>query len=143
MGTNWTIDAVLASIEKRQARLQEVEEERDQLVKEIDGLRLSVAVIQQDYWYELCATEWPAYPYTDLHYVEDADIPITHKARNAAYKVLAENGPMHRTKLLQEIEALDVEIVGRNPADLLSSYLSPDDRFMPVLGLRGYWTLTL
>ena len=142
MGINVVIDATLSSIEKRQSRLKEVEEERDQLVKEIDGLQLSVAVLQQDYGYELCETEWPAYPYSDLHYVEDDDIPITHKARKAAYKVLAENGPMHRTKLLKEIEAQGVEIVGRNPADLLSSYLSPDARVMPVPGLRGYWTLT-
>ena len=142
MGINVVIDATLSSIEKRQSRLKEVEEERDQLVKEIDGLQLSVAVLQQDYGYELCETEWPAYPYSDLHYVEDDDIPITHKARNAACKVLAENGPMHRTKLLKGVEAQGVEIVGRNPADLLTSYLSPDARFTPVHGLRGYWTLT-
>ena len=142
MATNSMMDAALESIEKRQARLEEVEAERDQLVKEIDSLQLSVAVIQKDYGYELCVTEWPVYPYSDLHYVEDADIPITHKARNAAYVVLAENGWMHRNKLLEGIEAQGVEIVGRNPVDLLSSYLSPDARFMPVPGLRGYWTLT-
>ena len=142
MGINVVIDATLSSIEKRQSRLKEVEEERDRLVKEIDGLQLSVAVLQQDYGFDLCADEWPAYPYRDLHYVEDDDIPITHKARNAAYIVLAENGPMHRTKLLKGVEAQGVEIVGRNPADLLTSYLSPDARFTPVYGLRGYWTLT-
>ena len=142
MGINVVMDATLSSIEKRQSRLKEVDVERDQLMKEIDGLQLSVAVLQQDYGYELRETEWPAYPYSDLPYVEDDDIPITHKARNAAYAVLAENGRMHRSKLLEGIEAKGVEIVGRNPANLLSSYLSPDARFMSVPGLRGYWTLT-
>ena len=142
MATNWTVDAVLASIERRQSRLEEVEVERERLVKEIDGLRLSVSVIQQDYGVDPTATEWPAHPYSDLHFVDDADIPITHKARNAAYLVLAEERPLHRAKILERIQAMGVEIVGRNPADLLTSYLSPDERLMAVRGLRGYWTLT-
>ena len=142
MGINVTMNAVLLSIGKRQSRLEEVDAERDQLVKELESLLLSVSVIEQDYDIDLSATDSPAYPYSDLHNVDDADIPITHKARNAAYAVLVETRPMHRERILEEIEAMGVEIMGRDPAGLLSSYLSPDERFMSVQGLRGYWTLT-
>ena len=142
MATNISLDVIFQTIEKRQERLQEVEAQRVQLIREIDGLQLSLEIVQQDYGIDLTAPGLQVHPYSDLHDVEKEDIPITHKARNAAYKVLSERRPMHREKLLEGVKALGTDIVGRNPADSLTSYLSPDERFMPVPGLRGFWTLT-
>ena len=147
MGTELMVNAAQLSIEKRQSRLEALEAERDQLRKEIDGLELAVKVLKEDCdedeWEEMCADDsLPSDPYSQLDTIEEDDIPITHRARNTAYRVLLATRPIHRSKLLELVEAEGTKIIGRNPADLLTSYLSPDARFKPAPNLRGFWTLT-
>lgn len=147
METKTIVDAAHASIERRQSRLERLEAERDQLKLEIDGLEIAVNVLikdlGEDEWEMMCGIKVPPdAPYNELVDSDDENIPITHKARNVAYKVLLETRPMHRSRLLERVESEGVEILGRKPADLLSAYLSPDARFKVVPGMRGYWTLT-
>lgn len=148
MKAKWIVDSLLPEcMEKRQARIQELEAELDQLSKEKDALELAINVLKEEYgedeWEVMCGGQLPPiYPYSDLVASDDEDIPFTHKARNAAYKVLLEHRPMHRSRLLEAVQAEGLEIVGRDPAGLLTSYLSPDARFMSVPSQRGYWTLT-
>ena len=149
MQARWMIDSAIPEcIEKRQSRIGELEAERDQLSRELDALELAIKVLKEEYGEdELAAMSGgggspPSVPYSGTMAYDDEDIPFTHKARHAAYKVLLEERPMHRSKLLKAVEAEGLEIVGRDPAGLLTSYLSPDARFMSVPYMRGYWTLT-
>ena len=147
MEARWIADSYSRCIKKRQSRLQELEAERDQLSRELDALELAIKVLREDFgedeWGAMCAVgSPPSNPYGGVNTIDDEDIPITHKARNAAYVVLSETRPIHRSKLLEGIKAQGVEIFGPKPENLLSAYLSPDGRFTPYPGLRGCWTLT-
>lgn len=147
MDVKMIMDAHLLSIEKRQLRLKELDAERVQQKKEMEALELAIIVLKEDWadedWDEVCAVEAPpSDPYSESVAIDDENVPITRKTRIAAYRVLVEERPLHRSKLLERISALGVEILGRNPVDSLAGYLSPDARFQPYPGMRGYWTLT-
>ena len=147
MGAKIMVDAALLSIEKRQSRLEIVEAEGDQLRKEIHGLEVAISVLKQDWgdedWDDDSADESPVSDtYDELLSSDDENIPISHKVRRAAYRVLREKRPMHRSKLLGLVQAQGLEFPERRPADTLTTYLSTDPRFCPFTDLRGYWTLT-
>ena len=147
MEARWIADSAFQCIERRQSRLKELEAERDQLSKEKDALELAINVLKEDVgedeWEAMYAdVSPPSDPYRGVNTIDADDIPISHKARNAAYVVLSETRPLHRSKLLEGVQAQGVEIFGPKPENLLSAYLSPDERFKPYPGLRGYWTLT-
>ncbi len=143
MGIQTAIDAALSSIEKRQTELDKVDARRDQLTREIDGLRVSVDVYQQDYDVGPSSDSGNRAPATlDYDGIEDSDLSFTRRTTNAVYEVLKEERPLHRRVILERLQEMGIEIVGRNPADSLSSYMSPDDRLRPVNGRQGYWTLT-
>ena len=139
MEQTFTIEEIRRNIEGREKQLHEMDAKRDQFAKETDGLKLAVEVIQQDYGYSsdtrTVEGDIPAG-------IDDAGLSITRRVRNAVYETLKEKRPLYLAELLERIEERGVEIVGKNPIRLLSSYISPDDRLLSVKGLRGYWTLT-
>ena len=105
-------------------------------------MALAIIVLREDFGDDelgaMCAVgSPPSAPYGGVNILDDEDIPITHKARYAAYKVLLEDRPMHRSRLLEAVEAEGVEIFGGKPVDLLSAYLSPDARSSPYLAGVG------
>ena len=142
METTLTTGEVRRSIERRLERLQDVEAERDQIRKEIDGLEMFVAVMEDDYGIDLNERDAHPQPYADFDGIEEDDIPITYRVRNAVVKVLSEKRPLHRSKVLEGVEALGVEIVAQDPLASLSAYVSQDDKIMSVPWMRGHWTLT-
>ena len=65
------------------------------------------------------------------------------KAANAAYKIVKEHGPMHRSNLGRMVEEVLGEKLSKqsfDPANALSTYLGSDARFQSRHGWRvGYW----
>ena len=131
MGNNRHSEAAVASIQRRQGRLQVLDEERDQLVREIQGLEIAVAAFQDDY---------SVIKNTPNVHLDD-DEPITRRVQRCAYTLLQEERPLHRKELMYRVEAMGIEIVGKDKLRAFASYINPDKRFTSVEGMRGYWTL--
>ena len=130
---NAPIEMALASIEKRKTKLNELDVERERLLKEIDGLEVAIVAFRQD-----CCT---ALAPLENNYYTDPTIAITRRARDAVYEVLSAERPLHRSEVWKRVEAVGVHIIGEDPVHILGSYISPDKRLVPVPERRGYWTL--
>jgi len=62
--------------------------------------------------------------------------------RNTAYQIFEQRGQeMDREELHQALLDRGVVVGGKDILGNLSAHLSHDDRFAPVKGKRGYWTL--
>ena len=116
------------TIRDLQYKVREREAEKEQLMVRLDGeieaLNATIRILEGE-GTENIRTSRPASHGSEV--------------TNAMYKILLAERPLHRTKILEKVQAWGIYVGGNTPVNSLGSYLSQDPRFKNIG--RGLWTL--
>ena len=102
--------------------LEELEEERDVLVKHIESIRNTVNLLES-------RTETTSTPSQQAQTLRDS-----------VYEILSEQHPLHRRSIYDKLIERGIPVGGVDPVNTVGAHLSKDDRFRNVD--RGRWDLT-
>lgn len=101
--------------------LEELEEERDVLDKQIDSIRSTVNIVESR-------------PES-----EQASSKQAQALRDSIYEILSEEHPLHRRTIHDRLILRGVKVGGQDPVNTVGAHLSRDARFRNVG--RGEWDL--
>ena len=113
------------SIRDLQYKVQERELQKNRLDEEIKVLQATICILEGDSP-EPTRTSSPASHGSEV--------------TQTIYEILVAERPLHRDRILQEVQARGIYVGGTKPVNSIGSYLSQDNRFKNVG--RGLWGLT-
>ncbi len=101
--------------------LEELEEERDVLDKQIDSIRSAVNILES------------------RPEAEYASSKQAQALRDSIYEILSEQHPLHRRTIYDKLVERGIKVGGQDPVNNVGAHLSRDARFRNVG--RGEWDL--